>query len=93
MLKQYQRLYGERQRVTGNTGQTAAMQRFGDEQRQANRHLAAMRAELRDAKEALHKVEQRQHRMEQLAEKAPKETGDAVGDAIDGAAARAGRHR
>lgn len=92
-LKQYEKLYGTRQQVTNSTGNTASMQRYGAELVRSNAHLADMKAELRESKQALHRLEERQKRMEKLAEKNPKDTGNATADALNGVAGKAGAHR
>ena len=93
LARQYARLYGQRQQVTAGTGQTAAMQRWGDAQEAAVKEFREAKVELRELKQAQRVTNQRLERMERLAEKAPKKTGDAVADALDDVADKAVRGR
>ena len=52
-LRDYERLYGVRQRLTKDLGQANAVAVYGDELKQANRELKAMRSELRQVKAAV----------------------------------------
>ena len=66
MLRQYQRLYGVRERVAGGAGQLAAMQRFGNE-------LAASRKELEIARHQRDETNDRLKAVERKLEQIRKE--------------------
>ena len=76
-LREYERLYNTRQRVTNQAGQAAGAAAYGRQIRQQTDELRAVRAAV--------------DRLERAAKHAAKDMGDAVGDKINGAA-RGGRH-
>ncbi|GAW54749.1 phage tail tape measure protein [Nocardioides sp. PD653] len=93
MLKEYQHLYGVRERGANQLGDVAAFQRYGAELNHANRYLRSMEAIAKRHEKQLNETNHRLRHLEQLAQSNPKETGDHVGDKVNGASSTGNRLR
>lgn len=76
-LRRYERLYGQRQRLSSRVGQEAGVAAYGAQIREQTSELKALRAAV--------------DRLDHTAKHAAKDMGDAVGDKINGSA-RTGNH-
>lgn len=92
-LRQFERLYDRRNEVTAGVGNFAGDAVLGREIREQTREVRAQREITQAIRTEARDTNRRLERLERLAEKAPRETGQEVGDAVDKAASRGGRNR
>ena len=92
-LRQFERLYDRRDMVASNVGDAAGNAVLGDEIRQQTREVRAQREITQAIRQEARDTNRRLERLERLAERAPKDTGREVGDAVNGAASSGQRRR
>lgn len=92
-LRDFERLYNQRERAVGNAGESASAAVFGRELRLARKDYQEQTAEVREVKQQQRETNRRLERLEKAMERAADKAADKVGDKVNSAMVKGDRGR